>query len=51
LPDKQNKVNDVDPLPIKAPEMVRLAKLLATTNPELIKQLKEQGYIILDTSK
>lgn len=37
-----------DPLPAKSPEMVRLAKLLDTTNPELIKKLRDEGYIVLD---
>lgn len=37
-----------DPLPAKSPEMVRLAKLLDTTNPELIEKLKRDGYLILD---
>ncbi len=37
-----------DPLPVKAPEMIRLAKLIDTTNPELMKKLKAEGYIVLD---
>lgn len=41
----------VDPLPEKAPEMVRLAKLIDTTNPDLMQQLKAQGYIVLDAPK
>ncbi|MEH7438563.1 peptidoglycan-binding domain-containing protein [Neobacillus drentensis] len=42
---------EVDPLPAKAPEMVRLAKLIDTTNPELMNTLKEQGYIVIDLPK
>lgn len=37
-----------DPLPVKAPEMIRLAKLIDTTNPALMKKLKDEGYIVLD---
>lgn len=37
-----------DPLPMKSPEMVRLAMIIDTTNPELMKKLRDEGYIVLN---
>jgi N-acetylmuramoyl-L-alanine amidase len=50
IANKQIKSNTikVDPLPAKAPEMIRLAKLIDTTNPELMEKLKAEGYIVVD---
>lgn len=48
IAEKDNSEVAVDPLPEKSPEMVRLAKLIDTKNPELMRKLKEEGYIVID---
>jgi N-acetylmuramoyl-L-alanine amidase len=50
IAEKEAKVN-VDPIPVKSPEMIRLAKLIDTKNPELMKKLKDEGYIIIAAPK
>ncbi|AYA78102.1 hypothetical protein DOE78_23370 [Bacillus sp. Y1] len=47
IAEKNAKV-EVDPLPVKSPEMVRLARLIDTKNPELMRKLKADGYIVID---
>lgn len=46
---QKEKQVEVDPLPAKSPEMVRLAKLVDTKNPELMRKLQDEGYIVLST--
>lgn len=47
IEDKKNLLN-VDTIPTKNPEMYRLAKFVDTTNQELIKQLKAEGYRLIE---
>lgn len=44
---KKQSSFDLDPYPAKSPSMYRLAKLRDTANPDLIRQLKADGYIII----